>query len=255
MTTVDLNADVGESFGRWSLGDDFTLLQYVTSANVAAGFHAGDPAGIRSVCERAAQLDVRVGAHPGYRDLAGFGRRPMDIPRAELRDDLIYQIGAVSGMARAAGTSVSYVKAHGALYNRAVEDPEQAGAIVDAVTDFDPKLAVVVMPGSVLWRLASEAGLRTVIEAYADRAYTATGQLVSRREAGSVLTDTATVVDRVVRLVTEGRVTAIDGTVVELTPDSICLHGDTPGAVDLARAVHSALRESKVEVRAVAEIE
>jgi UPF0271 protein len=248
---VDLNADLAEGFGRWSLGDDMALLELVTSANVACGFHAGDPAGIRAVCERAAERGVRVGAHPGYRDLAGFGRREMHVPRAELRDDLIYQLGAVRAMARAAGTDVSYVKVHGALNNRAVWDAEQAAAIVDAVTGFDADLPLVVMGAGQLLDAAQRADLEVVIEAYADRAYAADGTLVPRSRDGAVLTDPDRVVEQVLSIVTDGSVRAIEGTLVPLRARSVCLHGDTPGAVTLASRVRAAL-DATVAVRAFA---
>ncbi|GAB3259841.1 5-oxoprolinase subunit PxpA [Alteromonas gracilis] len=249
---IDLNSDVGESFGQWRLGDDEAILGLVTSANVACGFHAGDPSTLRRCCETAVREGVRVGAQVGYRDLAGFGRRFIDMDPAELGDDVIYQIGALDAMARAAGTRVSYVKPHGALYNAVVHHEEQACAVVEAVTAYDASLPLLGLPGSVLLRRAEEAGLRVVREAFADRGYTPEGTLVSRREPGALLEDPDEVAARVVRLVTEGVIVAVDGSEVAVGADSVCLHGDTPGAVAMARAVRAALEEADVAVGAFA---
>src|SRR4051812_30459106 len=196
MTPIDLNADLGEGFGRWRLTDDEGLLSVVTSANVACGFHAGDPVTMRRVCEQAAERGVRIGAQVSYRDLAGFGRRAMDVPAAELAAEVAYQIGALQVFARAAGTRVSYVKPHGALYNRAVHDAEQAGAVVDGVLLADATLPVLGLPGSRLLELAGKAGLEAVTEAFADRAYTDEGTLVPRGQEGAVVTDPEAVVER-----------------------------------------------------------
>lgn len=249
---VDLNADLGESFGRWVLGDDAAMLDVVTSANVACGFHAGDPSTIRRACALAAERGVTVGAQVGYRDLAGFGRRFIDMEPAELVDDVLYQIGALDGLARAAGTRVSYVKPHGALYTAVVSHEGQAGAVVEAVTGYGGSLPVLGLPGSALLRLAAEAGLRPVPEAFADRAYTSAGTLVSRRDPGAVLHDPAEVARRCVRLVTRGEVGAVDGSVVPVSAESVCVHGDSPGAVAMARAVRAAVEEAGVTVRAFA---
>ena len=250
MSVVDLNADLGEGFGRWSLGDDASMLDVVTSANVACGFHAGDPLTLRRTVAAAADADVVIGAQVGYRDLAGFGRRFIDMEPAELTADVIYQIGALAGLARAAGVRVRYVKPHGALYNTIVSDVGQAAAVVDAVLAYGDDLAVVGLPGSEFLAQAQRAGLRTIREAFADRAYTASGTLVPRRESGAVLHDPAAIARRVVELVTTGQVTAVDGTTVAVQADSICVHGDTPGAVDIARAVRAALRGAGVGLRA-----
>ncbi|WP_205786900.1 LamB/YcsF family protein [Specibacter cremeus] len=252
MATIDLNSDVGESFGNWTFGDDAVIIASVSSVNVACGFHAGDPSGIRATCAAAAAAGVTVGAHPGYRDLAGFGRRFMDMAPRELTDDVIYQIGALQGLARSAGTSVTYVKPHGALYNTIVHHAVQARAVVDAVLAVDPALPLMVLPGSEIQRAARAAGLRTVAEAFADRAYNADGTLVSRREPGAVLHSTDAVVEHVLQLVTQGTITAIDGTVIEVVAESICLHGDTPGAVAMAQAVHTALRAEGVSIESFA---
>jgi 5-oxoprolinase (ATP-hydrolysing) subunit A len=249
---VDLNSDVGESFGRWQLGDDSGVLQAVTSANVACGFHAGDATTLRRTCALASEHGVVVGAQVGYRDLAGFGRRFIDMDPAELVDDLLYQIGALEALARAGGVSVRYVKPHGALYNAIVTHEEQAQAVVDAVRTYDPTLPLVGLPGSAVLALAEKAGLRTVREAFADRAYTPQGTLVSRREEGAVLSDVDEVAERVVRMVTDGQVTAVDGSVVSLEVDSVCVHGDSPGAVAMAERVRDALADAGVELAAFA---
>ena len=249
---MDLNSDVGESFGNWTFGHDASIIGSVSSANVACGFHAGDPAGIRATCSAAAAAGVTVGAHPGYRDLAGFGRRFMDVDPGELTDDVIYQIGALQALARAAGTSVQYVKPHGALYNTIAVHERQARAVVRAVREVDDALPLLVLPGSVIETEARSAGLRTVAEAFADRAYQPDGALVSRREPGSVLHAEAEVVEHVLRMATDGEVVAIDGSRIRISPESICVHGDTPGAVAMAAAVRRALVSAGVDVRAFA---
>ncbi|MFJ9903144.1 LamB/YcsF family protein [Streptomyces sp. NPDC101152] len=250
MTPIDLNADLGEGFGRWRLTDDEQLLSVVTSANVACGFHAGDAATMRRVCEMAAERGVRVGAQVSYRDLAGFGRRAMDVPPAELAAEIAYQIGALEVFARAAGTRVSYVKPHGALYNRVVHDEEQADAVVEGVRLTDATLPVLGLPGSRLLEYARKAGLPAVGEAFADRAYTEEGTLVPRGQDGAVVTDPEAVVERSVRLARDGAVTSRSGTRVEVRARSLCLHGDTPGAVELARLVRERLQKSGVRVEA-----
>ncbi|WNM33891.1 5-oxoprolinase subunit PxpA [Streptomyces sp. Li-HN-5-11] len=250
MTSIDLNADLGEGFGRWRLTDDERLLSVVTSANVACGFHAGDAVTMRQVCELAAGRGVRIGAQVSYRDLAGFGRRAMDVPPAELAAEVAYQIGALEIFARAAGTRVSYVKPHGALYNRVVHDEEQAGAVVEGVLLADAALPVLGLPGSRLLELAGKAGLPTVTEAFADRAYTDEGTLVPRGRDGAVVTDPEAVVARSVSLARAGTVTSHSGALVEVRARSLCLHGDTPGAVELARRVRARLVESGVRVEA-----
>lgn len=248
MMTVDMNSDVGESFGNWTFGDDATIIASVSSINVACGFHAGDPSTIRATCEAAAAAGVTVGAHPAYRDLAGFGRRFIDMAPDELTNDVIYQIGAVAGMAIAAGTTVRYVKPHGALYNTIAHHPEQARAVVDAVVAVDPTLPMLVLPNSEVQRVAEAAGLRTVGEAFADRAYNPDGTLVSRRQEGSVLHDVDAVIEHVLRMVTEHQVRAIDGTLIDVHADSICVHGDTAGAAATARAIRKALDDAGVDV-------
>jgi UPF0271 protein len=233
---MDLNADLGEGFGIWRLGDDEALLDVVTSANVACGFHAGDPATMRRVCGWAAQRGVAVGAQLGYRDLAGFGRRRIDYDPAELRDELIYQLGALDAFCRVAGDRVRYVKPHGALYNTAAIDDSQAHAIVASIVDFDPALPVLCLPGSVLAQHGAAAGLRVVAEGYADRAHRTDGTLVPRGEPGAVITEAQAVVAQALRLATSGSV------------ESLCLHGDTPGSADLARRVRAAILDAGLQL-------
>lgn len=246
---IDLNADLGEGFGRWQLTDDEALLSVVTSANVACGFHAGDPSTMRRVCELAAGHGVVIGAQVSYRDLAGFGRRAMDVPPDELADEITYQIGALEVFARAAGARVGYVKPHGALYNRCVHDEEQAHAVIAGIRAAGGALPVLGLPGSRLHEAAREAQLPVVGEAFADRAYTAEGTLVPRREPDAVIHDPDEVVKRALGMARDQAVTSRDGTRVALTARSLCLHGDTPGAAGLARRVRSELTASGVHLR------
>ncbi|MGW0521031.1 LamB/YcsF family protein [Crossiella sp. NPDC003009] len=248
---LDLNSDLGEGFGIWRLGDDEALLAVVTSANVACGFHAGDPATMRRVCQAAASAGVAVGAQVSYRDLAGFGRRFIDADPAELADEVLYQIGALSACARAAGTEVRYVKPHGALYNAVVHHEAQAAAVVDGVRAFG-ELPVLGLPGSRLLAAAEAAGLPAVQEAFADRGYTPEGTLVPRGQPGALLTSTEDVVERAVRLAERGEILAVDGSVLASGARSLCLHGDTPGAVAHAVAVRAALTEAGVTLSAFA---
>ena len=247
---VDLLADAGESYGRWTLGDDAALLPLLSSAAVACGFHAGDPATLEAVLAQAAAAGVAVGAQVGYPDLVGFGRRVVEVPGAVLRADVVYQAGGLVALASAAGTPVRFVKPHGALYHRVTVDPEQARGLVEACERLGG-LPLVTAPGGVAARLAAAAGLRVVVEAYADRGYRADGSLVPRGEPGDLLTDAAEVAERVRRLAVEGVVRAVDGTDVELATRTVCLHGDTPGAVATARAVRAALADAGVPVAAV----
>jgi len=247
---IDLNSDLGESYGQWRLGDDETMLGLVSSANIACGFHAGDPSTLLDTCRAAAERDVRIGAQVGYQDLAGFGRRFIDVTPAELTAEVIYQIGALEGLARVAGSSVSYVKPHGALYNAVVHHREQARAVVAAVCAYDDSLPVLGLPGSVLLDEAERAGLPVVSEAFADRAYTPEGTLVSRHEPDAILHDPDTVARRVLRMVTEGVVTALDGSDVPVTARSVCIHGDSPGATAMAIAVRALLDAESIGIEA-----
>lgn len=245
---IDLNSDLGESLGAWRMGDDAAMLGIVSSANVACGFHAGDPAGVLRTLNAAQARGVVVGAHVSYRDLIGFGRRNMDVESADLVADVIYQIGALQGLAAAAGTRVRYVKPHGALYNTIAHDERQARDVIAALRAVDSDLVLLALAGSPLIGWAREQGLRVVAEAFADRAYTPSGALVSRREPGAVLHDPALIAERMLRLVSEGVVEAIDGSLVRLQADSICVHGDSPDAVAIARQVRARLEQADVAI-------
>lgn len=245
---LDLNSDLGESFSSWRMGDDAAMLEIVTSANIACGFHAGDAVTARRTVCLAARNGVAVGAHVGYRDLAGFGRRFLDVDAETLTNETLYQIGALRALAAAEGMRVSYVKPHGALYNRIVHDEVQAAAVVDGIVLAGDDLALVGLPGSVVLRIAEQRGLRVVREAFADRAYRADGTLVPRSQPGAVIHDPAAIAERVLGLARTSTLRAIDGATIAIDADSICVHGDTPGAVAIARAVRDALDAAGVAV-------
>jgi len=249
---IDLNADVGEGFGVWQMGEDDALLSVITSANVACGYHAGDASTMRRACAMAAERGVSVGAQVAYRDLPGFGRRFIDVAPEELTNDVLYQIAALDGIAKVEGTRVLYVKPHGALYNAIVHHEQQASAVVAAVKAFQPGFPVYGLPGSHWLRLAEEASLSPVAEAFADRAYTVAATLVSRRLTHAVLHDADAIAARVVQMATQGTVLAEDGSSISVVPRSVCVHGDTPGAAAIARAVRMALEAVGVEIRPVA---
>lgn len=234
MTRIDLNADLGEGFGAWHLGDDEAMLDVVTSANLACGFHAGDPATLHRTCRAAAARGIRIGAQVGYRDLAGFGRRFIDIAADDLYADVVYQIGALDALARTVGSSVTYVKPHGALYNTIVHHEVQADAVARAVRDVNPDFPVLTLPRSAFGDRARELGLRVVTEAFADRAYREDGSLVPRSEPGAVLHDPSAVAARIPAL--------------SKNAESICVHGDSPDAVTIARAVRAALTANGIEL-------
>ena len=246
---IDLNADCGESLTSWSMPDGAETLDVVSSANVACGFHAGDPSVARETCRIAAQRGAAIGAHVSYDDLKGFGRRFIDVVPSELTDQVIYQIGALQACARSVGAQVRYVKPHGALYNTIVHHETHAGAVVRALAELGDELPILVLPDSEIERQAAAAGIPTVREAFADRAYTPEGRLVSRREEGSALHDPAEISARVVQMATQRTVTAIDGSTIGVDAESICVHGDTPGALEIARQVSAALAEAGVEQR------
>ncbi|EJB08182.1 putative lactam utilization protein B-like protein [Rhizobium leguminosarum bv. trifolii WSM597] len=252
MATIDLNSDLGESFGPWQMGNDAALLKIVSSANIACGFHAGDPAGILKTLHAARACGVVVGAHVGYRDLVGFGRRNMDPTSAELIADTIYQIGALQALAAAAGTSVRYVKPHGALYNTIAHDARQASDVISAIKQLDSRLTIVALSGSQFVEQARSAGLKVICEAFADRAYNRDGSLVSRRQPGAVIHDSQEVCTRMLRLVQEGRVTAIDGTDIPIEAQSICVHGDSPDAVAIARSLRETFFKNAIATRSFA---
>jgi UPF0271 protein len=251
---IDLNSDLGESFGAWRLGADEELLTVITSANLACGFHAGDPRTLLTACEHAVANGVIIGAQVGYRDLPGFGRRFIDYEPADLVADVLYQLGALDGLAKVAGSRVRYVKPHGALYNAIVHHEEQANAVVEAVVRYDATLPVLGLPNSAFLRAAEKAGLRTVTEAFADRGYTPQGTLVSRREPGALLHDPDAVAERMTGLVRDGELTAVDGTPIALQPGSLCVHGDSPGAVEMAQAVRQRLTEAGVTIAPFVEV-
>jgi UPF0271 protein len=248
---IDINSDVGESFGAYSMGHDAGLMTSITSANVAAGFHAGDPSVLRQTIRLAKSNGVAIGAHPGFPDLAGFGRRELHVTPAEAEDLVLYQIAAVAGVAAAEGATLQHVKPHGALFNMAVGNAQLAAAIARAVAAFDRSLILFGLPDSEILKAGRAAGLRVAAEVFADRAYEPDGSLASRRKAGSVIHDETLVVSRAVRMVTERTVEAIDGTRVAIQADTICVHGDTPGADTLARRLRTALEAARVTVRAL----
>lgn len=251
---IDLNSDLGESYGSWIMGNDEQILPMVSSANIACGFHAGDPLGIFKTLKQAAKLGVTVGAHVSYPDLAGFGRRNMQLSYDELLTDVMYQISALQGLAKAAGTTVKYVKPHGALYNTIATDLEQARAVIDAIKCLDSDLILVGLAGSSLITFAQQNGLNVVAEAFADRAYNSDGSLVSRRLAGAVLHDPDFVAKRVVKMIEEGGVISIDGHFTPISAQSICLHGDTDGALSMAAAIRNALLAEGIEIRSFCEV-
>jgi len=248
---IDINSDMGESFGAYTIGRDIALMNSITSANVAAGFHAGDPSVLRATIRLAKEHRVAVGAHPGFPDLVGFGRRELNVTPQEAEDLVLYQIAAVAGVAATEGVKLQHVKPHGALFNMAVRNAELASAIVRAVAAFDPSLILFGLPGSEMIKAGRAAGLRVAAEVFADRAYEADGSLASRRKPGSVITDPATVVSRVVRMVKERKVIAIDGSTVSLHLDTICVHSDTPGSDELAAKVRAGLEAADIRVQAI----
>jgi 5-oxoprolinase (ATP-hydrolysing) subunit A len=248
---IDINSDMGESFGAYTIGHDDGLMKAITSANVAAGFHAGDPSVLRATIRLAKARGVAVGAHPGFPDLAGFGRRELNVTPAEAEDMVLYQVAAVAGVAASEGVRMQHVKPHGALFNMAVRNQELSGAIARAVAAFDKSLILFGLPGSEILTAGRAAGLRVAAEVFADRAYEPDGSLASRRKPGSVIHDPAAVVDRAVRMVKERRVVAIDGSVVPLEADTICVHGDTPGSDELAVKIRAGLEAAGVTVKAI----
>ncbi|WP_411969818.1 LamB/YcsF family protein [Paracoccus sp. DMF] len=249
---IDLNSDLGEGYGAWSMGDDAAMLGIVSSANLACGFHAGDPLTMLATVREAAARGVAIGAHVSYPDRVGFGRRPMEVSHAELVADVIYQIGALQGICASAGTRVSYVKPHGALYNTIAVDPKQGAAVIEGIRAVDPALALMGLAGSQILAQAAEAGLPTIAEAFADRGYRPDGQLVSRRDPGALLHDPEAIAARMLRLATEGEIEAADGSVLRLRADSICVHGDSPGAVAMAARIRAVLLAGGVTIAAFA---
>ncbi|MET3922913.1 5-oxoprolinase subunit PxpA [Arthrobacter sp. UYEF20] len=249
---MDLNADLGESFGTWTMGDDAALFPLVTSASVACGLHAGDPVTMLDTCRAAYELDVRVGAHIGYPDLVGFGLRSLDMSFDDLFGTVLYQLGALDGVAHAVGASVDYVKLHGALYDRTVRDAEQASAVIAAIQAYDPGLPVLGFPGSALLAIATEAGHPVFAEAFAHRAYLPDGTLMPRSEDGARLHDEGQIAERAVRLATKGEVEAVDGTVLRIEPHSLRVPGDGAGSAGTATAIRAALEAAGVELESFA---
>lgn len=248
---IDLNADVGESLGPWRMGEDEALIPLVSSVNVACGLHAGDPLTIERTVRLALAHGVAVGAHPGYPDIAGFGRREMDLARDELEASIVYQVGALMGIARSLGTTVRHVKPHGALYNRAARDPATAEAVAAAVRRLSGELVLVGLAGSVALEAGRAAGLAVAAEAFVDRAYEPDGSLRSRRLADSLVADPAAAAARAVSLAVEGTVRAVDGTHLPVAADTLCVHGDTPGVAALAAAARAALVDAGVAIAPV----
>ena len=248
---IDLNSDLGESFGPWAMGHDAALMDSITSANIACGFHAGDPGTMRATIALAREKGVAIGAHPGFQDLVGFGRREMKATAQEVEDLVLYQVSALAGMAAAQGVRLQHVKAHGALYNMACRDRALAEAIAKAVASLDRSLILFGLPNSELLRAGEASGLQVAAEVFADRSYDPDGSLTSRNKPGSVIHDTPVVLDRAIRMVRDQKVTAVDGSTIALQADTICLHGDTPGAAEHARAVRKGLSAAGIAVRSL----
>jgi UPF0271 protein len=251
MIRIDINSDMGESFGAYTIGHDGGLMRWITSANVAAGFHGGDPSVLRQTIRMAKTHGVAVGAHPGFPDLVGFGRRELNVTPKEAEDMVLYQVAAVAGVARAEGVALQHVKPHGALFNMAVRNRELADAIARGVAAFDASLILFGLPGSEILAAGRAAGLRVAAEAFADRAYEPDGSLASRRKPGAVVHNPDTVVARAVRMVKDRNVVAIDGSIVPLEADTICVHGDTPGSDELAAKIHVGFEAANITVKAI----
>ncbi len=248
---IDLNADIGESFGIYNTGNDDRLLRTITSGSIACGFHAGDPVVMRNTVRMAAKAGVSIGAHPGFPDLAGFGRREMSIDPREIADLVLYQIGALAAIAKAEGAALRHVKPHGALYNMSVRHADIAEAIARAAALFDENLVLVGLPGSALLSAARRLGLRVAAEAFADRSYEADGSLTPRHIPGAVSSEPERAAERAVRMARDGEVTARDGSTLSIDVDTICIHGDTPGAAELAAAVRAGLEHAGIVIAAL----
>lgn len=252
MSSIDVNSDLGESVADIPVGDDEAILDVVSSANVACGFHAGSPHGISATVSQAAARGVTIGAHPAYNDPSGFGRRFIDYDPKQLADEVLYQIGALDAIARSHGSEVRYVKPHGALYNALVRNAEHAQAVIDGLRAFSRSVPLLLLPGSIAAEMAVKAGLQVITEAFADRNYNPDGTLVSRSEDDAVVTDIDAVRSRVIEMATSGTVTARDGSTLRVDAQSICVHGDSPGAVEMAKAIREALDEAGVTVTSFA---
>jgi UPF0271 protein len=250
MTRIDLNSDMGESFGVYSLGNDEQAMPFITSANIACGFHASDPLTMRKTVRLAKKYGVAVGAHPSFPDLVGFGRRAMDIPVEEITADTIYQIGSLLAFCRAEGIKLQHVKVHGALYNVAVKNIGVAIALAEAIKSIDPDLYMVCLSNSTMVEAAKKTGTRHVQEIFADRAYTNQGLLVPRGQEGAVIHDPARVAERVLMMARERRIIAVDGTSVQVNAETVCVHADTPGSVELLKAIRAGLEREKITFKA-----
>lgn len=248
MISIDLNADLGESFGRYTLGMDEKIMEVISSANIACGFHAGDPMVMERTVRLAAEAGIAIGAHPGFPDLMGFGRRNMAVSPEEARAYILYQLGALDAFLRPMGIRMRHVKPHGALYNMAAADEQLARAICGAVKDFDPELRLVGLSGSLLIRAAEETGLRAISEVFADRSYEADGSLVSRRKPGAIISDEREALRRVIRMVKEGKVKAINGEEIAIRAESVCVHGDGEKALLFAKSIREALTANDIQV-------
>ena len=248
MISIDLNADLGESFGRYTLGMDEKIMEVISSANIACGFHAGDPMVMERTVRLAAEAGIAIGAHPGFPDLMGFGRRNMAVSPEEARAYILYQLGALDAFLRPMGIRMRHVKPHGALYNMAAADEQLARAICGAVNDFDPELRLVGLSGSLLIRAAEKTGLRAISEVFADRAYEADGSLVSRRKPGAIISDEREALRRVIRMVKEGKVKAINGEEIAIRAESVCVHGDGEKALLFAKSIREALTANDIQV-------
>lgn len=247
--SIDLNCDLGESLGAWRMGADEAIMPYITSANIACGFHAGDPDTMRRTVECAVRHGVAVGAHPGYPDRIGFGRRDLNATPEEIQNFILYQIGALAAFARSFGTTLSHVKAHGALYNKAARDASLAEAIAAAVQEYDPSLILVGLAGSELIRAGERHGLRVANEVFADRTYQSDGSLTPRKLSNALVKDPQVAAAQVIRMMREGKVGTVEGTEIAVRADTVCIHGDTPGALEFVRAVRSELEKSGIEIR------
>ena len=254
MPRISLNSDLGEGYGAYRMGEDDTLLGLVTDANVACGFHGGDPDIMDATCRTAVANGVGIGAHPGFRDLIGFGRRFVEVSRTTLANELSYQLAALGAFARRAGGQVSYVKVHGALYHAAVQDNEYADAVLDAILDYDAQLPFLCQPGTSFAARADQRRVRRIREGYIDRGYQRDGLLVPRSDPNAVISDVAAAADRAVQLATEGTVVTADGETIEMPVDSLCIHSDSPGAPQMARAVRDALKGAGVELVRIANV-
>lgn len=248
MYKVDLNSDLGESFGRYTIGMDERILASITSANVACGYHASDPVVMDKTVKNAKEKQVRVGAHPGFPDLMGFGRRNMDVTPEEAKAYTLYQIGALASFCKANGITLQHVKPHGAMYNMAAKDYQLSKAICEAIYEFDPNLIVMGLSGGELVRAAKDMGLRTALEVFADRAYEEDGSLVNRRKEGAMITDEEVAIQRVVRMIKEGKVTAITGKDIDIKADSICVHGDGEKALAFVERIRATLESEGIEI-------